>query len=58
MKFDFITKCAKIKSNISQEGSFMNAIKKAAGLVPGFALALLIAAAAKLLESLLPIHLI
>ena len=36
----------------------MNAIKKAAGLVPGFALALLIAAAAKLLESLLPIHLI
>lgn len=36
----------------------MNAVKKATGLVPGFALALLIAAVAKFLENLLPIHLI
>lgn len=36
----------------------MNAVKKAAGLVPGFALALVIAATARFLESLLPIHLI
>lgn len=36
----------------------MNKIKSAARLVPGFALALVIAAIAKLLESLLPIHLI
>lgn len=36
----------------------MEAIKKAVKLLPGFALALAIAAIAKLLESLLPIHLI
>lgn len=36
----------------------MEKIKDAAKLLPGFALALVIAAAAKLLESLLPVHLI
>lgn len=36
----------------------MEAIKKAVKLLPGFAIALAIAAIAKLLESLLPIHLI
>ena len=36
----------------------MEALKKAGNLVPGFVLALLIAALAKFLESLLPIHLI
>lgn len=36
----------------------MEAIKKAVKLLPGFAMALAIAAIAKLLESLLPIHLI
>ncbi len=36
----------------------MEAIKKVGKLVPGFALALVIAAIAKLIESLLPIHLI
>ncbi|MDD6035543.1 MAG: YeiH family protein [Lachnospiraceae bacterium] len=36
----------------------MEAIKKAGKLVPGFALALIIAALARFLESLLPIHLV
>ncbi|MGN1421917.1 MAG: YeiH family protein [Oscillospiraceae bacterium] len=36
----------------------MEYVKKAVGLLPGFALALAIAAAARLTESLLPIHLI
>lgn len=36
----------------------METVKKIGALVPGFALALVIAAAAKFLESLLPIHLI
>ena len=36
----------------------MEAIKKAGKIIPGFVLAIVIAAVAKFLESLLPIHLI
>ena len=35
---------------------FMEAIKKAGKIIPGFVLAIVIAAVAKFLESLLPIH--